>query len=442
MIKRHLLDELIKWKESQNRMPLILRGIRQVGKTTLVQQFGQQYFTNICTLNFEQKPELSSLFDSLDPNEIVFKLELATHEKIIPNQTLLFLDEIQESPKAIIALRYFKEQMPELHIIAAGSLLEFSLNSENLRMPVGRVQYLFLHPVSFSEFLGAIGEDQLYLFLKEITPNQSIEPMLHDKLIQFLKTYFIVGGMPGILQIYLVTKSAEAVREAQANLIQSFYDDFTKYHQNMDIKILRNLFHNIPRFLGQHIKFSRLIEGESIYKIKQHIEALQLAGMIIPIYKTKASGIPLGVDYKETNLKLLFADIGLANHICNLQLEIDHSSDVLLINQGAIAEQFVGQELIAYGPKYEKKSLYFWEREKVGTMAEIDYVIQVDSKIYPIEVKAGKTGRLKSLQQFIQEKKPPFGIQISQKPLHFENKILNVPLYLISELRRLMSTVN
>ena len=438
LMKRTLLKELITWKEAPNRLPLVLRGIRQVGKTTRITLFGETYFENICTVNFEQKPELKTIFDSRSPEEIIFKLELTLNEKITPLKTLLFLDEIQESPNAILALRYFKEEIPTLHVIAAGSLLEFALNSEEFRMPVGRVQYMYLYPFSFKEFLLAINKENLANYLDTLSLKTQVEPVIHQQLLELLKRYFIIGGMPAVLQTYLDTKSYIAVQQMQANLIQSFEDDFPKYHAKIDYKILRALFNKIPRFIGQKIKFSRLIEGETIYKIKQHLDALRLAGLIIPIYKTKASGIPLGVDYKENQIKFLFADIGLTNKLCDLRGEIEQVSDVTLINQGAIAEQFVGQELLCSAPAYERQPLYFWEREKVGSMAEMDYVIQKGSKIIPIEVKAGKTGRLKSLQQFLTEKQAPFGLQISQKPLGINHHILSVPLYMMAQLPRLI----
>jgi predicted AAA+ superfamily ATPase len=437
-MRRTLLQSLMRWKSQPDHMPLLIRGARQVGKTYLVELFGKQAFTNVININFEFKPEYKVCFTSLDPREIVSRLALLSKSPIKPGETLLFLDEVQECPEALQALRYFKEQMPELHVIAAGSLLEFVLNSPNFKMPVGRVQSLYLKPFSFYEYLDAIGHEQWREYLNNVTLQESVDEILHQQLLKKLKEYLLLGGMPAVIQSYLNYQNYQLCQEQQAAILDTYRNDFGKYAKHIDYKNLQLLFAKVPGLIGQTIKYASITQEVQSRELKRALQLLVYAGIINPIYCTQASGLPLNTTQIENKFKLLFLDVGLVQYTSRLGADILLTDDILLLNRGSLAEQFVGQELLTLMPAYEHSELFYWQRDKPSSTAEVDYVTHIGSKIIPIEVKAGKTGRLKSLQVFLQEKKLPLGVRISQQSLSYEKNILSIPFYMIAELERLV----
>lgn len=435
-MQRFFRKTLVEWKNHQLRLPLIVRGARQVGKTFAIQTFGEEEFTNIVNVNFESAPNYMACFDTMEPASIVSQIELISKQKIVPGKTLLFFDEIQQHPSALKSLRYFKELMPDLHVIAAGSLLEFVIQDEKFSFPVGRVQFARLYPLSFEEYLIARGDldlkDALYSFDLSAPPPTA----LHDHLLNRVKEYFIIGGMPTAILTFLKTQSFLEVRYVLNALKYAFEADFGKYANKSQHRHLKKIFEQAPRLLGDHVKYSR-IDPEipnPARDIKQAIELLRLAGLIHVISATSGGSLPFLSNLRETIFKLLFLDIGLVQQV----MDVDPQFPGLMT--GPLAEQFVGQELFATSDPRLDTRLFFWTREQGS--AEVDYLISHKGVVYPVEVKAGKSGKLKSLLLFMNEKKSPLGIKISQEPLGWNNKILSVPFYLTSHMQRLIDVVH
>lgn len=438
-MKRDLERDLFSWKDRKDRLPLLLRGARQVGKSYIVEEFGKKVFKNIVIVNFEFRPELKQCFTTLDPVEIINKLQLLMGEAIEGEKTLLFLDEIQECPNAIMALRYFKEKYDRLAVIGAGSLMEFALNSSDFRMPVGRVQFIYLEPLSFGEFLTASGNEQLRHYLGEIRLNGVIDGVVHQKLMGLLRIYLIVGGMPAVVNEYLESRNLLNCQRIQNSLLQAYRSDFGKYANSSAHKYLQKVLYEAPRLVGDRVKYSNIDPDSKSRDIKQALNLLELAGIIYPVCATAASGLPLGSQVNEKKFKLNFLDVGLMQNACGLQAELTLADDFIQINSGAVTEQFIGQELRAYSDSYLERGLFFWARDKRNSSAEVDFVIAVGSQIFPLEVKAGKTGTLKSLKLFIKEKKSLFGVRFSQEKLSLYDKVLTLPLYMTEQMKRLVS---
>lgn len=441
-MRRDIEKELILWKSQKDRYPLIIRGARQVGKSYLVETFGKDHFLNSVVVNFEFQPQLKDVFQSLNPAEIINKLRLILGVQIKEGDTLLFLDEIQECPQAIMSLRYFKEKMPNLAVISAGSLLEFALRSADFKMPVGRIHFLYLEPLSFSEYLDATGNQNLKQYLSEIELTDSIDEAIHKKLLELLRIYLIVGGMPAVLKEYLTSNDMMNCQRIQTAILQTYRSDFGKYAKISQHKYLQKVFDTTPRLIGQRIKFSNIDPDTRSRDLKNALNVLALAGIVRLIYLTKASGLPFGSQIDEQKLKLSFLDIGLMQNLCGLQGQLSVEEDFMQINAGAVAEQFVGQELVAYSDKHQQGNLYFWAREKKSSLAEVDYIVNIGSDISPVEVKSGKEGKLKSLRMFIEEKKSKFGIRFSQDKLSYYGKILSIPLYMVEQMSRLAKSIS
>ena len=436
MLERQLEKALITWQHQQERNPLLLRGARQVGKSYLVESFGKKYFRQVVTINFEFAPEYKKCFQTLKPQDICNAISLISQQNITPGDTLLFLDEIQDCPEAIQALRYFKEKMPELHIIGAGSLLELVLNQATYRMPVGRVSFLYLYPLSFKEFLTNYNPEALN-YLENATITNPIPEAVHDHLLTQLKLYLWLGGMPAVLNNYKTHQHLPTVQALQAGILETYEKDFGHYHTLANPIYLQQCFRQTPLLIGQQIKYNKIDPDLRSRELKQALGALEAAAVLHRIQATSAKGLPLDATINEKKFKLTFIDVGLVKRCNQLDTELLLSNDFTLLNQGALTEQLVGQELLAYAPAYEKAKLYFWARDERGT-AEVDYVIVNKGNIYPIEVKSGKLGRLKSLQQYMQEHTCPIGVRTSALPLSLSHNVLSVPLYMLSELPRLL----
>jgi predicted AAA+ superfamily ATPase len=435
---RDLESELLRWKNATEHMPLLLRGARQVGKTHLAKSFAQKHFEQALVINFEKEEKYKLAFETFEPNEILNRLYLQSGQRVTPGKSLLFLDEIQECTNALKALRYFKEDMPDLHVIAAGSLLEFALNNDNMRMPVGRVESLFLKPLSFYEYLTALGLQHLRDYLKHVTPS-NIEPLVHDELCHHLRHYFFIGGLPDVVNEYVVSRNFERVQAKQLNLLQTYRDDFGKYAGRTKHQYMQKILKEAPGFIGEKFIYSRIDPDIGSREIKDALGYLVEAGLLYKVHHTPASGLPLGALMHEKHFKVLFLDIGLANSTSQLSPELFLQKDLMLLNRGSQAEQFAGQELLAYRKPYMQSELFYWDRQNPGSSAEVDYVINVNDRIIPIEIKAGKTGSLRSLQLFLNEKNYSLGIRLSLKPLELNHRIFSVPLYMIAEIPRLIS---
>lgn len=438
-MERLIDKELLSWKESIRRVPLLVRGGRQVGKTFAIEKFGHKYFENCVTINFERERKFCSLFDaSLSPDTILKDIQTLSHTPINPGRTLLFFDEIQACPRAVMALRYFKEEMPQLHVIGAGSLLEFTLKGEDFSFPVGRVEFRYMFPLSFKEFLLAINETALINGLEQATCSKSISEALHAHALTKVRDYFQIGGMPQAVLASLQTKSPIEWKKSQQMILDTYQSDFGKYGSAAQQKYLQACFEKAPELVGDHFRYTKISQAFQSRDLKSALDLLEHAGLIRYVQATSASGLPLQSGVHDKKFKLIFLDIGLLQEFLHTDPEQLREADLVQINSGALAEQFVGQELMAYGEPYRKTKLFFWEREKQGSEAEVDYLIQYKSNIIPIEVKAGKGSRIRSMRQFMEEKKAPLGIRISQNPLSFSNGILSVPLYMINEIPRLL----
>jgi len=436
-MKRSIEKELLNWKQRRDRKPLLVRGARQIGKSYVIEKFGKEHFDSILTINFEEMKEVKHTFaGDLTPSFIIRDLATRFRQPIIPGKTLLFFDEIQACPNALHSLRFFKEQMPELHVIGAGSLLEFIIGDEQFSFPVGRIEFLYMRPLSFNEFLEAKGEQAALGWLEEATPNHPVGAGTHAHLIQLIKDYFIVGGMPEAVSSYIQTNQFYQIDSIHQNLLNTYENDLGKYPRSSKQKFMALLFEAAPRLIGEHFKYAKIHPHAQSRDYLEAIQVLSQIGIIHQVFANSASGVPLAVQRNEKKFKLLFLDIGLIPQTTQSILDAE---DLIQINRGSLAEQFVGQELIAYDKPYSRSILYYWDREKKGSEAEVDYVIEVGSHIVPIEVKAGAKGRLRSIKQFMDEKKAPLGIRISQAPLALEDHILSIPFYMIQEIPRLIT---
>ena len=436
MIERDLITDLHVWKDSASRKPLLLRGARQVGKSTIVEIFAGQAFEHFLHVNFELQPDYSACFDDLDPAVICRALSILSQQPIVPGQTLLFLDEIQDCPNAIRALRYFKERMPDLHVIGAGSLLELVLNEADFRMPVGRVTSLYMQPVSFKEFLRTVNPSAV-IELEQATVEQPVPHAVHTYLLKQLQLYMMLGGMPEAIATYQSTQNLLSVQAVQSDILTTYEHDFGHYASRVPIDLMRHCFRQVPQFIGQQVKYNKLDSTVRSRVLKAVLEKLHRAYLIQPVFASAATGLPLDATINEKKFKLNFIDVGLVTRVCRLDTALVLNEDMMLLNQGALAEQFVGQELAAYAPNFEAVKLYFWARDGQST-AEIDYLYLHNNTIYPVEVKSGKSGRLRSLNRFMQTHQSVLGIRLSQLPLEREEGLLSVPLYMLSELPRLV----
>jgi predicted AAA+ superfamily ATPase len=428
-MKRRIYSNLIAWKNDKNHRPLILRGARQVGKTYIINEFGQNEFDSIITINFEKNPEYKEIFTTYDPTEIVNKISLITGQKIIPEKTLLFLDEIQECIQAITSLRYFYEEFQPLHIIAAGSLLEFALESENFSMPVGRVQYLYMFPISFGEFLDALHEEDLHNHLRDIDNLASIPDMLHNKLSEYIRKYFLIGGMPGVVNEYCDSKDILKCQIIQRAIIDTYMDDFGKYARKIKHRYLLKIFNAVPTMVGQKFVYARVDSTIKSRELKEALEMLEKAGVITRVNKTGGSGIPLEAGVQEQYFKMLFLDVGLLHAVNDIYSDTAQTKDFNAVFNGAVAEQFVGQELLAYQSPYSKPKLFYWTRDAKNSKAEVDYLTTINNSIIPIEVKSGTTGKLKSLKIFLDKYESEYGFKISQSRFSSNKPIISIPFY-------------
>ncbi|GAB4342073.1 MAG: ATP-binding protein [Calditrichia bacterium] len=427
---RFVETKLVEWLNRRDRKPLIVRGARQVGKTWSILQFGKKIFPGkIYYVDLEKNYNFHKFFEpDLEPKRIISDLEIALNTRIIPGEGLLFLDEIQSCPRALMSLRYFYEELPDLHIIAAGSLLEFAL--KDISFPVGRVQFLEMRPMSFLEFLLALGNEKAV----EVILDESIEipETTHLLLLDLLRRYFFVGGMPECVKTYVETQKLSEVFEVQRNLIESFREDFSKYSIQVDKHCLNAVLVNAARSVGNQIVFSRLSDGFTSPTNKKAFVVLSNARLLQPIYPVKSPELPLGAFVSNKKVKSIFVDVGLLQYVSGVQVNEEYyKEDLLGIYNGRLAEQFVGQELLANGVN----ELYYWAREAKSSTAEIDYIFDLERKIIPIEVKSGPAGRLKSLHLFLR-KYPRIenAYVLSSAPFGYlpEQKLNFIPLYAIS----------
>ena len=441
-MKRIIDYYLLQWKNnSYDRKSLLLRGARQIGKTYAVREFGKT-FENYVEINFERFEKNHAVYQifegTLNPQVMVKKIEEALSVTIIPGKTLLFIDEVQLIPRAIISLRYFYEEMPELHVIAAGSLLDFAI--QQVGVPVGRVTSLEMHPLSFIEYLAAKKQYHYISSILQHEPQQNIEKIMHDQYLKEFNQYLIVGGMPKTIQALVDQQDLSIIAQTHTDILKTYRQDFEKYAKQYQIKYVETIFNEIPRQLGNKFKFD-VIEGQYRKQdLSPALDLLKTACIVHKVFYSAGQGMPLGAQRDDRDYKVIFLDIGLAqtglgnNLVQSLALPQQD-----FINKGAIAEAFVGQELTVYNQPLLDSNLYYWHKDS-PPQAEIDYVAAIDFKVIPIEVKAGTGSTLQSLHYFLENhKQSPYGIKFSTQNysmLKDEEKgyiIHSYPLYAIAK---------
>jgi predicted AAA+ superfamily ATPase len=373
--------------------------------------------------------------------EIIQRIELSLNVDIIPGKTLLFLDEIQEYPEAVKALRYFYEKMPALHVVAAGSLLEFIMEAQAISFPVGRVQNIHLFPMSFGEFLSACGEHKLRQWFQDLSITEHIPESIHVKSVSLLRDYLYLGGMPETIATWLDTKNFSKTDEIHQLLLQNYKHDFGKYGRHVNFRLLDKVFTKAPATVGNKFKYADIDRDVNARDIRKSLNLLIKAHIFHKVTAASGSGLPLAAHCNEKFFKILFLDVGLLQSAMGIARETYMSENLLAVYKGLVAEQFIGQQLFALGKCFAEPELYYWQREVRGSAAEIDYLWQKDEDILPVEVKAGKTGTLKSLRVYLSEINVPYGIRFSFHPLSFSDSVLSIPLYAIEALPGLIGQI-
>ena len=428
-INRTIDKELLSWKLADKRKPLLIRGARQVGKTSSIKNL-KQHFTYFVEINFDENPSYARIFEmGLSVAEVCEQLSVLTNTPIEAGRTLLFLDEIQNCIPAINMLRFFYEKMPELHVIAAGSLLEFAL-AELPSFGVGRVRSMFMYPLSFREFLEALDEHLILKQLNKASISKPLSEPVHYKLIRFYKLFTIIGGMPEAVFIYSTKKDLLEVQRVLNDLLISIQADFTKYKKRISSVRLLEVFNAVAHQTASKFKFTYPNATLNNAQIKETIELLKMAGLIYSVTHSSANGIPLGAEINSKKIKYLIFDTGIFQRLLGLNI-----SDFLLqddfdtINKGHLAELFVGLELIKAESSYQKTELFYWQRDAKNSQAEVDFVCQINNTISPIEVKSGTKGSMQSLYLFLSEKRLKLGYRISLENFSAIESVNIIPIY-------------
>jgi predicted AAA+ superfamily ATPase len=434
-MQRSVYQSLIEWKKSKQRKVLLLRGTRQVGKTFVARELGKT-FVHFVEVNFEKDVDTQLFFEqNFDPERICSDLSAYFGKPIIEKQTLLFFDEIQACPKAIQSLRFFYESKPGLHVMAAGSLLEFAL-ADLTSFGVGRIRSLFMYPMSFDEFLFAHNEGLLVEMKKNASPENPLNQAFHNKLTEYLKKFLLTGGMPEVVKTYQENSSnIQAVQNSLADITVSLYDDFVKYKKRSPVLRLREVLDSVFQQSGGKYIYAKAGELTNIAQAKESVDLLEMAGLIHKVYHSSGQGMPLGAGANHKVFKVLFLDTGLLQQNAGLKLaDFLVAKNTEMLNKGGVAEIFAGLEMIKYDLPENRPQLYYWHREKRGSNAEVDYLFNVNGDIIPVEVKSGTSGKMQSLNLFLEERKLPKGIRLSMENFGTYGKIDVVPLYAISNL--------
>lgn len=438
--KRHIDKYLEDWKISSNRKPLLVRGARQVGKSSAVRHLGEgfKYFIEI---NLERQGNIKALFgDNLDIKKLCSQLSAIYNTPIIPGETLLFIDEIQESQRAISSLRYFYEDYPELHVVAAGSLLEFTLK-ELPSFGVGRIRSMYMYPFSFDEFLEAQGLSMQVEYKRDEANCEHPLPMpLHKEMISQLRSFYLVGGMPEAVRIWVDTNDYNECATVHNDILDTYLDDFKKYKTRISPLLLSQTLKSVALQAGEKFIYTQVSDNVNGTTVKEALALLTLAGLIAPVTHTAANGIPLGAEINPKFRKYLFLDIGLMQSLLGIQpADILIANETDFINKGGLSEMFAGLELIKYADYLKKTELYYWQRMERNAQAEVDYVISRKGKIYPIEVKANYSGSMQSMYKFLELKGCEYGIRTSLEPFSSYEKVKVIPLYALSNIERSIS---
>ena len=453
-IQRNIDVELLEWKDNPMRKPLLLRGARQVGKSSAVRHFGKE-FQFFAEVNFERHKTVKTFFQGdIDIHLIVQKIAIYINVPIEEGKTLLFLDEIQECPEAIMALRFFKEDYPGLHVIAAGSLLEFTLQ-ELPTFGVGRIHTLFMYPMTFDEFLNANNENGLISMKRQADSQHPLDAAFHEKLIEYFRIYLLVGGMPEAVLAWIKTHNFNQCSHIQEDIILTYEDDFSKYKKRVSPDLLRTTLHGICHQPGEKITFKQISADYRSSQIREAVRLLTLAGLVIPVIATSGNGIPLDAEANEKNMKILLLDSGLLLSVLQLEGNLaQHLVELImtgspkdLVNKGGLVEMVAGLELLRNKPCVQRQKMFYWEKSG-NSIAEIDYLDTFHLKVTPIEIKSGTQGGMKSLWQFMREKRLTEAIRCSFENFgeftytdpqadNAERHITIIPLYALKNLREM-----
>ena len=443
-IERHIDSYLLDWKNNAEHKPLLLRGARQVGKTTAIKHLGEQ-FEYFIEANFEKQKDLKLLFEKgLPIKEVVARIGSIYDTPIIPGKTLLFLDEIQVCPEAIHSLWFFREDYPELHVVAAGSLLEFALKGLH-SYGVGRIRSLFMYPLSFDEFLQAHGKTNWLQKKREATCENPLFDELHNPLVEQFRSYLMVGGMPASVVSWIKHSDYVLCQEELSDIVQSYFDDFSKYSSKISPRILRLTFQSVVQQLGKKFVYSHVEGNYRTEEIKEALDLLCDAGLIYRVQRTAANGLPLGAEVNLKFNKYIILDTGLLLTILNnstnsnlLSAEILSATATDLVNKGSLTEMVAGCELIKYSRPNVKQDLYYWENLSKNATSEVDYILSRDMQVIPLEIKAGTSGKMKSLRYFMGKKQLKYAIRSSLENFaRLENDGIDIiPLYALSNLFR------
>lgn len=440
-MKRKMMDRLLQWKQEKHRKPLLLKGVRQVGKTHLIKEFGRHHFPQFHYFNFEKQPGLAKIFEpDLDPQRILNELSLHLDRPINRYTDLIIFDEIQELPKALTSLKYFQEECPQLYLIGAGSLLGLHLSAGSF--PVGKVTFETLRPMSFEEFLEA-NHDKSLPILQKLSLDSKIPEILHEHLLEQLKHYFVVGGLPEVVATYCeykedLFKAFSLVRKKQDDLLNSYYADIAKHSGKVNAMHIDRVFRSVPDQLSQvqdgsigRFKFRGVVSGISHYdRLAGAIDWLEATGMTIKVHIVNTGHLPFKGYSKENFFKLMLFDVGILGNMSGLPpktiLDADYGG-----YKGFFAENFVAQEFVSSG----NDSLFSWQEQRY----EMDFLLEIQGNVIPIEVKSGRQTHAKSLQTFSEKYKPAYQIVLSTLPLKVQSgkKMQYYPLYLAGKLPEL-----
>lgn len=458
MYYNRIIDShLIEWMQRKTHKPLLLRGARQVGKSTAVRHLAE-LFDSYIEINFEKQPAYKSLFEKdLDVKRITPLISAMSKTSVTPGKTLLFLDEIQDCPQAIMALRYFREDMPELHVVAAGSLLEFALD-ELPTFGVGRIHSMYMYPMTFDEFLMANGEQMLLDIRNHANAGNPLDGIIYTQLVDYLRTFMLVGGMPESVAKWVETHDYLQCQEIQDDILTGYEDDFPKYRKKVDPVLLRHTMRSAAAQATKKFIYAQVPGNYPSAEVKKALDMLAKAGIIIPVTHTGANGLPLGDECEPTIRKMLLLDTGLMLRLLNMTMgditdittHILTSTAAELVNKGTVAEMLAGLEYLHYLSPNLRHEQYYWVRQSKNSLAEIDYVVPLMSQIVPIEVKAGVQGGMKSLWEFMREKNLTLAIRCSLenfssfdytdvKSGNAVRHVLICPLYAVSQMQLLYS---
>lgn len=443
--RRHIDEQLQQWKEAPRRKPLLIRGTRQVGKSTAVRELGK-LFRFFVEINLEKQPDLLQLFPAnIDVKKTCEKLSGTLGIPIVPGDTLLFIDEIQVSKEAIMSLRYFKEDYPELHVIAAGSLLEFTLE-ELPSFGVGRIRSLYMYPFSFDEFLMAQGLDLTIDYKKQATSEEPLTEKAHKDIVDQLRTFYLVGGMPAAVTEWVETHSFIEVAHTHTDIIQTYEDDFNKYKKRVSPNLLRQVLRSVALQAGNKFVYAQAVRDVHSSVVRDALHLLTLAGLIVPVTHTNGTGVPLGAEENSNYTKYLFFDLGVMLTMLDIPAaDILLASDVDLVNKGGTSEVFAGLEMIKYRDCLQKPEMHYWENTAKGSNAEVDYLRVRSGQVLPVEVKANTQGSMQSLWVFMRMRKLHDAIRTSLENFgqfnyddpkdNFERRHVDIiPLYALSNL--------